>query len=414
MNDSNTQRGMFVSNGSNPVLQFVIVLVLMVSQSGCSIIISPSEQNQSIIAGTLTITSDADLVNLAIDGSGSLDDPYIIRVHQYEDEKGTMEISNTRAYFVISESLIWNYVLSDYILAFRNVSHGAIEHSAIRGLEYSSDVGIFVEDCSDIIIESTSINHCGSGIEISESRNCIISNCSVYENYRGIRLVQVSNTHVLYNTIVFNEGEGIIASGVNNSIYGNKIGWNLQSAEDYGSDNFWDNGVDTGNFWDDYDGLSDYEIPGQEDSVDHYPNILQDGDYSPPLIEHDLPGAVPISPGFGFPRDQIKISVNVSDESGVDTVFLVSPFMDSVMFYQMVPDPIVGENGYSYVFEGPFTNFVLAFYVWANDTNGYCAQTDLTGYSFAVNYEGTVTLMTIALVAIGCIGVSVCIFLRRR
>jgi hypothetical protein len=57
----------------------------------------------------------------------------------------------------------------------------------------------------------------------------------------------------------------------------------LGNAIDSGSDNTWDNGIDTGNWWSDYDGTGEYAIGGNAHSVDRYPNVLPNGTPSFPL-----------------------------------------------------------------------------------------------------------------------------------
>ena len=410
---------MFVSNGSSPVLQFAIILALMVSQSGCSIIISSSEQDQSIMTRTSVITSDTDLANLATDGTGTLGDPYILRLNIFErkgifeQDRVRLEISNTRAYFILKDSLIWSYFYPDQVLALRNVSHGSIEHSEIRGFEHLSGEGILVENCSCVKILKTHVSDCGEGIRIAESDDCLIANCTVYENLVGIRMIHAENTTVTWNTIVHNN-DGIVASGVHNRIYGNRIGWNSPNAYDHGSAS-WDNGIDLGNYWSDYDGAGVYNITGPEHAQDNYPARLQDGDYSAPVIEYNEGYGESTGNFFALPKDQIKITANVSDESGTDTVLIISTVNDTMYFYEMTPDPDIGENGYSYVFGGPFTDFSLRYFIWANDTNGYAAHTENDRIEFHA-YVDIVSITTIILliVLITSIGVGVCIFLRRR
>ena len=57
-----------------------------------------------------------------------------------------------------------------------------------------------------------------------------------------------------------------------NEIFGNMFVNNTEgNALDDGEDNSWDDGIGSGNFWDDYGGTGVYVIPGTAGSVDHYP-----------------------------------------------------------------------------------------------------------------------------------------------
>jgi hypothetical protein len=86
-------------------------------------------------------------------------------------------------------------------------------------------------------------------------------------------------------------------SGSNNTLFGNKIGWNGgpmsgdYNAMDYGSNNTWDDGVSAGNAWHDYSGTGMYSIYGSAGSVDRYPSLLTDARSpaidSPADLEYD-------------------------------------------------------------------------------------------------------------------------------
>jgi hypothetical protein len=58
----------------------------------------------------------------------------------------------------------------------------------------------------------------------------------------------------------------------NNRIYLNRFGYNTEAnAWDDGVSNHWDDGLFVGNWWKDYDGVGTYLIPGDAQSVDHFP-----------------------------------------------------------------------------------------------------------------------------------------------
>jgi hypothetical protein len=61
---------------------------------------------------------------------------------------------------------------------------------------------------------------------------------------------------------------------------------------DNGGNNSWDNGINSGNYWDDYSGTGHYVIPGQANSSDRFPLGIDDvrnttpSINSPPDIEY--------------------------------------------------------------------------------------------------------------------------------
>jgi len=85
---------------------------------------------------------------------------------------------------------------------------------------------------------------------------------------------------------MFNTYWGIqIYSGSYCFLYANTIGYNGEgNAYDDGSNNSWDNGINTGNMWSDYGGSGYYYITGAAGSIDHFPEVL--GAAVPPTINH--------------------------------------------------------------------------------------------------------------------------------
>ncbi len=358
---------------------------------------------------TTTIASDVELAAIAESGTGTPNDPYILRVSIFEYEEGKMEVSNTRAYFIITDSLIWDFGMSNYILTFRDVSHGTIQNTTIRGYDYSSDAGILIDNCTDVKIIKTHISQCDFGIELSQTKECLISNCTIYDNLVGIRFYSAEYTNVTWNTIVHNN-DGIFASGTTNRIYGNKIGWNLPNGYDYGT-NAWNDSMGIGNSWSDYNGTGVYEIRGQYDVLDHYPLLLQECDYSGPVIEHDLPYGGPIGEIFAVSIDRVKITANVTDQSGVDTVLLCSVIDGRIDYREMMNESAEGNGIYSYVFEGPFAGFTLRYFIWANDTTGFTEHNLFNG--FYVQALITPIMLLIMITPPVLVGIIVIFYVKR-
>jgi parallel beta-helix repeat protein len=149
----------------------------------------------------------------------------------------------------------------------------------------------YSEDCileRNIICSNSRYGWGYGGIDLGFVANCRITRNRIYWNqWSGINVryeMTAVNCTIVNNAIYNNSYYGISIWGYDNTIYGNAIGWNEGgNAIDSGSDNTWDNGVDTGNWWSDYDGTGEYAIDGNAHSVDRYPNILPNGTPSFPM-----------------------------------------------------------------------------------------------------------------------------------
>jgi len=196
----------------------------------------------------------------------------------------------------------------------------------------NGDVGIEVTETEFTSIEGNLIiNNQGDGIEIwagdylSLEDNQIIGNqghgfiCdwphtwTVYRNnisYNGddgIVLWHGWNVDVQNNIVTNNDGDGFFLDESeyctftgnflmdntdygfylnsqcdSNTFYNNTMG---DLCRDDGTNDLWDNGVNLGNIWDDYNGIGNYFVPGSGGGVDHYPRIL---DFDDPVISSPI------------------------------------------------------------------------------------------------------------------------------
>lgn len=82
----------------------------------------------------------------------------------------------------------------------------------------------------------------------------------------------ITSNHFIGNT---GYGMNVIGGAFSNQIYGNILMCQTTNAKDDGSNNVWDNGTDTGNFWDDWSLNTgypiQYNVSGTAGSIDHYP-----------------------------------------------------------------------------------------------------------------------------------------------
>lgn len=155
--------------------------------------------------------------------------------------------------------------------------------------------GVEVWYCQDIVLDQNNItdNTKGlygryGGIALWNSDGVNITRSVIYNNTgQGIRIFDCDDCFVYNNWISNNTGYGIyLGDGKDNTIFGNAIGWNEDgNAYDDGTDNQWDNGEDLGNWWSNYNDTETYEIEGDADSEDRYPNSLNELSLTIPIAE---------------------------------------------------------------------------------------------------------------------------------
>ncbi|MFW9955111.1 MAG: DUF2341 domain-containing protein [Candidatus Thorarchaeota archaeon] len=146
-------------------------------------------------------------------------------------------------------------VATGIMLGFTNDS--LIYDNIIRGSEI---YGIFIYEGQDNILANNTVsNGKGTGLWLNGAPGSQITNNSVY----GLDL---------YGILVENSSS-TVSTGL--KVWQNRIGYNiLGNAYDNGSSNLWDDDISIGNTWNDYGGAGVYNIPGNANSVDRYPNQL--------------------------------------------------------------------------------------------------------------------------------------------
>ncbi len=124
----------------------------------------------------------------------------------------------------------------------------------------------------------------GFGFEHLPSENCTLENNTATANVEdGFILVSVRNCTIIRNTASYNRrGVYLLGDASGSLMYLNTLFNNTANGYDDGAMNRWDNGTH-GNYWDDYDGVGDYEVPGAAQSVDQHPVLY---DLLDPEIEH--------------------------------------------------------------------------------------------------------------------------------
>ncbi len=147
--------------------------------------------------------------------------------------------------------------------------------------------GIDVTSVSDSIIENCEITNLatsavGIALEYSIERN-IIRNNTIIGTGVGIHVEDASDCEIYYNKVIGNSGVGILLDSSSSlcTVVNNSIGGNGINAQDEGGGSTWDDGIQFGNLYSDYEGGESYEINGSANSIDHYPRKLE---LTPPII----------------------------------------------------------------------------------------------------------------------------------
>lgn len=191
--------------------------------------------------------------------------------------------------------------------------------------------GILVSQCPDAVISDNTLQGCLIGITV-EIDAALVENNMAFECETGI-LLNAHNSTAVNNAVFWNSGIGLLAGAANCTIYNNYIGFNTDDPEQgqaYEASwlNFWDDGVSQGNYWSDYDGVSDnYTVnPGLWwNGVDHYPMIFEESVINNPAdlefesgdAGHELSwtsdGTLPES--YELVRDDEVVEIDVWDGS---------------------------------------------------------------------------------------------------
>jgi len=133
--------------------------------------------------------------------------------------------------------------------------------------------GIYLRIGMNCTISQNAIYQNTDGIYLEDSDGSDLWGNAVYSNDRGVLLNSTSDCLITQNNIYNNTGVGIALDSTanRNEIFNNTFAYNTPNAICEGSSNHWDNQVDTGNFWSDYNGTGVYII--DENDQDNFPLV---------------------------------------------------------------------------------------------------------------------------------------------
>lgn len=136
-----------------------------------------------------------------------------------------------------------------------NATYGIVGYSVdalnITDNEFKwCDTGIFLTGCSTTEITWNNIHDNTEGIYCENNGDSIIANNTVRWNQIGVELIEQNSPLVVADNII---ALNLMENGADNTL------------------EYWDNGVDTGNYWNDYSGTGVYTVSGVGGAQDRYP-----------------------------------------------------------------------------------------------------------------------------------------------
>ncbi len=327
--------------------------------------------NECVIRDNI-ITSSARGMNLNHDSSCLIEnntvtvyDVWAIMVRGGYDfvVKGNNVSGNLRGYdfqglnkFVVTNNIVhhseFGLILNDYF----------IDSEVSNNTAYACDFGFFIQGSipNATLVGCTAYNN-DRGFYIQSASECGFYGCIAYENNIGFELAHSGQFELIGNIAYNNTLYGIsIWNGCfNNTLYHNSIFNN--GVRDNGVTNTWDDGIDQGNFWDDYSGVGYYDVPGTAGSQDRYPGIYPSSYPMPVMLdaqtvmyEYSTTGntitwqvlSVGVPDYFEVYQEDVLIASEVWD--GIDVVYPVDGLEMGLHNFTLIVFDWFGNSGISF------------------------------------------------------------------
>jgi len=239
--------------------------------------------------------------------------------------------------------------------SYSNLGHGmdlwTCENTSITNSVFHGNrlTGIYLYDVSTTVVSGCeSHDNYRQGVAIDQSRECKVSDSTLWGNDDGVVTSRSEDCLVIGNEIFENVGSGVVAhvstgidildnyirdnkdtgikvlQSTNCTIYGNVVCYNSAgNAWDDGTSNLWYDGVSEGNTWSDYNGTGPYPIGGEAGSFDRFPSATDlDGDGLSDWSETNIHGTDPHradTDGDGV-SDGIEVAVGLDPLDPLDGV----------------------------------------------------------------------------------------------
>ncbi|MFH1587847.1 MAG: right-handed parallel beta-helix repeat-containing protein [Candidatus Diapherotrites archaeon] len=283
------------------ILMVLLVSVFAVKEITAKEAISP----KSIVVCGDTITEDTNLTNDLIDcgGRGLIIEGNNITLDCQDHLIDGTEISNSKGIYLntVTGTTVENCRISefDFGIYLENSNYNTIINNNSYNNGYfgiflwqshgnalidnntsnnDSDGIYFDSSNSNLIANHNTNNNENCGIYLGNSRNNSVTNSVANENdWAGILLNYTSNNNEITNNVFQNNNEGVrTMNSMQNIFYENIFSNNTEyNAYESMGTNDWNN-TTTGNYWGDFNSNpgypTHYEIPGNGNGVDYFPD----------------------------------------------------------------------------------------------------------------------------------------------
>jgi parallel beta-helix repeat protein len=154
----------------------------------------------------ISINGNSGFSSLDIPGSGTFEDPYLIKNYQISTIDGNLiDIQNTDAYVTVRDNILNGDDYSGSGITCVNVSHVTIDYNQISDVFF----GIRLFDSSSNTISNNILQRIGVGsIQLYSSNNSLIVNNESYDNLGGGISVRNSMVNTISNNHCYNNRRG--------------------------------------------------------------------------------------------------------------------------------------------------------------------------------------------------------------
>jgi len=245
----------------------------------------------------IEINSNQEFEQITTNGTGSQEDPYVIeRLHIIATgtQNSSISVSYTSAYFIIRDC----YLETDWAcIEILQTAAGRVRIENNTCISNSDDgAGIVVWGTQNATVVGNRCSNLAQGIHLNEAGRCYIAYNNISDNsYQGINIRYSHFNTIIGNIVTNNTQHGLAFVGTSNynvahhnqfvnngrddtyRIDGEPRGELTSQGFDEGDNNTWyDTETEEGNWWSDYSGSGSYAIDGPSNSVDQYPNTVDD------------------------------------------------------------------------------------------------------------------------------------------
>ena len=190
-------------------------------------------KSDQVVRGPIIITSDADFVSQGFNGSGTLEDPFIIEGFRIATESDCIAVSDTVSHFIIRNCELYSDEdRQGQGIYLNNVQYGRVENCTIWYKSY----GIQFENSNNCSAIDNRLYDDGVSIRLyHHSENCTIYGNHIYDPYSetGISLFYAGEANHIENNILEGGSINIQASEseswnltiINNYVNGKPMGY---------------------------------------------------------------------------------------------------------------------------------------------------------------------------------------------